>query len=111
MASPATFISYRREDSVGHAGRFLDHLVGRVGRDRVFRDIDNIRAGEDFGEAVGRKINSCDVVLVLIGPRWLTAVHHEGRSRRKWAIVLAGDPPTESVHSLAFVIGRQNLPG
>jgi TIR domain len=69
MAMPAIFISYRREDSIGHAGRLYDRLTDRFGRDRVYRDIDAIEAGEDFVEAVRQKVDQSDVLLVLIGPR------------------------------------------
>ena len=43
MGASKVFISYRREDSAGHAGRVFDHLVRKLGRDHVFRDVDNIR--------------------------------------------------------------------
>ena len=81
MASPAIFISYRREDSVGHAGRLFDRLAEHFGKEHIYRDIDTIQAGENFVEAVRQKINLSDVVLVLIGPRWLTATDDEGRWR------------------------------
>ena len=81
MASPAIFISYRREDSSGHAGRLFDRLVEHFGKERIYRDIDTIQAGENFVEAVRQKVNVSDVVLVLIGPRWLTATDEEGRWR------------------------------
>src|SRR5215475_1161753 len=81
MASPAIFISYRREDSVGHAGRLFDRLAEHFGRERIYRDIDTIQAGENFVETVRQKVNVADVVLVLIGPRWFTATDDEGRWR------------------------------
>src|SRR5882724_631325 len=81
MVSTSIFISYRREDTVGHAGRLFDRLVERFGREHVFRDIDAIEAGENFVEAVQQKIHASDVLLALIGPRWLTAVDTEGRWR------------------------------
>jgi TIR domain len=85
MASPTVFISYRREDSAGHAGRLFDRLVSRLGRDHVFRDVDNIKPGENFIEAIRRRINASDVLFVLIGPRWLNAVDAEGRRRLEGA--------------------------
>ncbi len=42
------FISYRREDSSGHAGWLREGLAERLGRDRVFMDIDTIEPGVDF---------------------------------------------------------------
>jgi len=37
------FISYRREDTGGHAGRLCDRLSARFGGDPVFLDIQDIR--------------------------------------------------------------------
>ena len=81
MAVPTIFICYRREDTVGHAGRLFDRLAERFGREHVYRDIDKIAAGQDFIVAVREQINRSDVVLVLIGPRWLAATDEEGQWR------------------------------
>jgi len=81
LATPRIFISYRREDSSGHAGRLFDRLCDRFGRERVFRDFETIAAGDDFVEALRRRIAQSDVVLVLIGPRWLAATNDEGQWR------------------------------
>lgn len=75
------FISYRREDTVGNAGRLFDRLAERFGRDKVCRDIEDFPAGEDFVLAIKQKIERSDVLLALIGPRWLTATDEEGRWR------------------------------
>ena len=81
MAAPRLFISYRRDDSAGHAGRLFDRLAERFGPKQVFRDIDTLAAGQDFVRAVRDSINQCDVLLVLIGTRWLSATDGEGRWR------------------------------
>lgn len=81
MANPKIFISYRRDDSIGHAGRLFDRLVQAFGRANVFRDVDTLAAGEDFVQAVRDRIERCDVLLVLIGTRWLTAADEDGRWR------------------------------
>jgi len=75
------FISYRREDTIGNAGRLFDRLVERFGREAVCRDIDSLPAGEDFVVGIKQKIEHSDVLLALIGPRWLTAADDEGHWR------------------------------
>lgn len=75
------FISYRRDDSVGHAGRLFDRLAASFGRDRVFRDLDTLAAGEDFVQAVRERVRRSDVLLALIGPLWLRATDTDGRWR------------------------------
>ena len=45
QAQDGVFISYRREDASGHAGRLYDNLVASIGNDRVFMDVDAIAPG------------------------------------------------------------------
>jgi TIR domain len=75
------FVNYRREDTAGHAGRLYDALAERFGDDHVFMDVDAIDPGEDFTQVVHESVGSCDVLLALIGPRWMTAADREGRRR------------------------------
>lgn len=74
------FISYRREDAAGQAGRLYDHLSAHFGRERVFMDVDRIEPGEDFVEAINRAVGSCSILLVVIGKNWLAAT--DGKQRR-----------------------------
>lgn len=65
------FLSYRRDDSAGFAGRLADDLEAVFGAGTVFRDVDDIRPGEDFVQAIESHMKAVNVVLVMIGPRWL----------------------------------------
>lgn len=73
------FISYRRDDSRGFAGRLADALDVAFGSDFVFRDIDDIAPGADFIHAITSRLAAVDVVLVVIGPDWLAARNDGGR--------------------------------
>lgn len=75
------FISYRRADSEGSAGRIYDYLQACFGFDRVFMDVTDIGLEEDFVDAIHQAISSCQVVIVLIGPRWHTIKDEMGRMR------------------------------
>jgi hypothetical protein len=66
------FVSYRREDSPGHAGRLFDRLVEHFGRERIFMDIDTIEPGEDFVTVIENAVSSCDVLIAVIGQNWLS---------------------------------------
>jgi hypothetical protein len=66
------FISYRRDDQPGFAGRLADSLSTAFGADYVFRDIEDIHPGEDFVVALRNHLESIDAMLVMIGPAWLT---------------------------------------
>jgi len=76
---PKIFISYRREDSGGHAGRLHADLARHFGAKQIFIDIGDIEAGEDFVEVIDRSIQSCDVLIAVIGRQWLTVRDGEGR--------------------------------
>ena len=77
---PKLVISYRREDSAGFAGRLTDALEQRLGTGSVFRDVDDIRPGEDFEAVIERGLRQVQAVLVVIGPGWLDAAA-DGRRR------------------------------
>lgn len=74
------FLSYRRDDSGGYAGRLADDLKQAFAGDQVWRDIEAIEAGADFVDAIGKAIGSCSVLLALIGPRWLDAKNTAARA-------------------------------
>jgi hypothetical protein len=46
------FLSYRRTDAAGHAGRPFDALTARFGTEHVFMDVDTLAPGVDFTNAV-----------------------------------------------------------
>lgn len=75
------FISYRRQDSAGYAGRLFDRLSNHFGQDNVFMDIDTIELGVDFVKKIEEAVGSCDVLLAVIGPTWLTITNADGRPR------------------------------
>jgi hypothetical protein len=79
--SSKIFISYRREDSSGYAGRLNDALSQHFGRDRVFMDVDSIGIGVDFVEVVENAVGSCKILIALIGKDWLDVTDKKGRRR------------------------------
>ena len=81
------FISYRREDSSGYAGRLFDILSTHFGRENTYMDLDSIMGGDNFETVIEEKISQCDVLLAVIGERWLTSTGGNG-SRR---LDMAGD--------------------
>ena len=74
------FISYRRDDSRGYAGRLQGDLSRRYSEEHVFRDVE-IPPGADFGEYITSLVDKCNVVLAIIGPGWLDARDREGERR------------------------------
>jgi hypothetical protein len=79
--SGGVFISYRREDTLGSAGRIYDRLSRRLGRQNIFFDVDNIPPGADFFEVLTERVVACDVLIVIIGADWISSVDKDGQRR------------------------------
>jgi hypothetical protein len=75
------FISYRREDSSGYAGRLFDILSVHFGKENIYMDLDTIRGGDNFVTVIEDKIGQCDALLAVIGERWLTITGENGSRR------------------------------
>lgn len=76
----ALFISYRRADSQGFAGRLEDDLSERFGQEQVFRDRE-IPPGADFVSHLEAHLARAEVVLVVIGRGWLDVRDDDGGRR------------------------------
>src|ERR1700735_846066 len=77
----AIFISYRRDDTEGEAGRLYDDLVRAYGNDSVFMDVAGIEPGLDFRKAIDANVASCGVLLAVIGPSWASVTDSAGARR------------------------------
>ncbi|HAG77044.1 MAG TPA: toll/interleukin-1 receptor domain-containing protein, partial [Thauera sp.] len=66
------FLSYRRDDSRESVGRIHDHLCQAFVPERIFLDVERQSAGADYREVIGTALDQSEVVLVVIGPAWLT---------------------------------------
>src|SRR5262245_55489595 len=78
---PRIFISYRREDSAGFVRALLGPLKDRFGGERLFKDTDSIPPGQDFVKVIEGELQSCKVVLAVIGNKWVT-VEDKAHKRR-----------------------------
>ena len=75
------FMSYRRADSQDTTGRIYDQLVARFSPELVFRDLNSIPLGTNFKRYLENKIQACNVELVVIGSKWVTAADEQGQQR------------------------------
>ena len=77
----AVFISYRRDDTAGYAGRIRDRLANEYGSGLLFMDVDLIDLGLDFVDAIKHEVAKCEALIAVIGPNWLTAADEKGNRR------------------------------
>lgn len=67
------FISYRREDTSDVAKRLFDEIQQEPSAEVFLDEGGELLPGEDFVERLGKEIATVDVVLLLIGSKWLEA--------------------------------------
>jgi hypothetical protein len=79
MTGSGVFISYRRQDAQSAAGRLADSLERRFGKQQIFRDVETIEPGVDFVDAIDKALSACQVMVAVIGRRWLGNVDEVNR--------------------------------
>jgi hypothetical protein len=75
------FVSYRRDDAEGEAGRLADDLAEIFHENSVFMDVNAIQPGRDFRKAIEDSIHQCSVLLAILGPSWLDSRDASGHRR------------------------------
>lgn len=78
---PGIFLSYRRCDSQGYAGRLAADLRRALPGSEIFRDIETVDPGVDFRDSIQTALSASSVVLVLIGPMWGQTKDKKGKRR------------------------------
>jgi hypothetical protein len=76
------FISYRRDDDPGFAQALYLRLEQEFGGENLFMDVEgHIRPGDDFVTVLNDQLAACNVLLAIIGKRWLDARDERGNLR------------------------------
>jgi LCCL domain/TIR domain len=96
------FISYRRLDSQSAAGRLADSLKEQLPEAHIFRDVETIEPGMDFVDAINAALESCGVLLAVIGPHWSSIQDDTGKRR-------LDDPADYTRLELATALARTDV--
>jgi tetratricopeptide (TPR) repeat protein len=75
------FISYRREEASAWARLVKTGLFQHFPKSEIFMDVDTIEPGMDFVAAIEESVGSCEVLIAVIGKRWLDSSDGEGGRR------------------------------
>jgi hypothetical protein len=106
-------LSYRREDSRWIAGRIFDRLEIHYGKGNVYMDIDNIPVGFDFRENIQNSLESCDILLAIVGPHWL-GTDEQGRhaieDESDWVRIEIEAALAKKIPVIPVLIDRTRLP-
>ena len=78
---PDIFINYRTGDEEASARVIDQELSRRFGSDQIFRASKSIEPGANFISELLTGVRRSEVLLAVIGSRWLTAVDERGRNR------------------------------
>lgn len=106
-------LSYRRDDSKWIAGRIFDRLEGHYGKGNVFMDIDTIPVGLDFREHLQEWLESCDILLAVVGPRWLGTDEHGHRAiddEADWVRIEIETALAKKIPVIPILIDRLRMP-
>lgn len=108
------FISYRRDDSEGYAGRIYDRLGSHFGYDNIFMDVDMIEPGVDFVDVINDAIKTSDVVMILIGKRWMNAADSQGNRRldkpEDFVRLEIASALRREIRVIPVLVGESNMP-
>ncbi len=111
---PGIFINYRREDSGGYAPQIYRALRAHFGKQLVFMDIDTIRAGEDYRQAIRQAIAQSDVFLAVIGRSWLRSTDDQGNRRleqpRDLVRAEIAQALQANIHIVPVLVGHAAMP-
>jgi hypothetical protein len=75
------FISYRRNDERSTVGRLLSALQSTFTPEQLFADADPVQPGDDVVRGVNAKIRQSNVLVAIIGPKWLSASETQSATR------------------------------
>jgi TIR domain/Protein of unknown function (DUF1349) len=109
------FISYRRQETAWPAGRLYDVLVEHFPAEQVFKDVDNIEPGDDFVDRITAAVASCDVLLALIGPHWMTITNKKGQRRlddpEDYVRIEIETALTRNIRVIPILVDEARMPG
>ena len=77
------FVSYRRDDAPGDARSIYERLGRSFGEGNVFMDVDQLLAGQRFDRELDKALAECDVLIAVIGARWMDLLSEYARHGKR----------------------------
>ena len=85
VVSRGIFLSYRHEDAASYARLLQFQMRERFPGVHIFMDLDldldSGETGSDFADVIRETVDSCSVLVALIGRQWATIADEQGRRR------------------------------
>jgi Protein of unknown function (DUF1566)/TIR domain len=80
MPKPNIFINYRRSDTEGFAIALYGDLNQKY-PGQIFMDRMTLEVGRKYESDIERSLHDCGILIVLIGPNWLSVQNKDGHPR------------------------------
>ncbi len=113
-SGPAAFICYRREDSQPSADAPYDRLCVSAKGVKAFRDTDTLKGGMVFPDEIARAVAGCDVLIPVIGKKWLDVRDNRGNRRldneQDWIRVELGTALRQKKLIIPCLVGGAKMP-
>ena len=108
------FISYRQVDSWAVADALCQRLRAQFGAKQIFMDLDSIELGENFVKVIKTTVAKCDVLLAVIGKKWLNTKDEIGARRLDnpvdWVRTEIGTALGRQMRVIPILVDRAKMP-
>ena len=116
MSDPVTqnyrvFISYRRDDSAYPAQHLYAQLRAHLGPERVVFDVDSIPIGADFRTYLNEQVQTCDILLAVIGDRWLDILNDRLSEPNDFVRIEVAAALESNLLVVPILVGKASVPG
>jgi glycerate 2-kinase len=104
-----TFINYRRDDDPGFTHAICMLLETKFGPDALFMDV-GIKPGDDFVEIITSQVGHADVVLSVIGPRWLSLLQAKRNDPNDFVVLEIRTALEQGKRIIPILVGGAAMP-
>jgi hypothetical protein len=107
---PKIFICYRREDSAYPAHQIYRDLSDHFGSESVVFDVDTIPLGTDFREYLNNEVSKCDILLAVIGDRWIEILTQQLDEPNDFVRIEIQAALESEIPVVPILVGRASVP-
>ncbi len=105
------FINYRRGDDAGFTQALYLRLEDEFGADDLFMDVEgHIKPGDDFVHVLSAQVSAADILLVIIGPRWMTLLSERQGDADDFVVVEIKAALDNGKRVIPVLVGMAGMP-
>lgn len=106
------FVNYRRGDDPGFTQALYQRLEEHFGAANLFMDVEgHIKPGEDFVKVLNEQVAASDIVLVVIGPRWLESLAARANDANDFVLIEIRAGLDQGKAVIPVIVGGATMPG